>query len=1154
MTNEVSTQLSILREKYHKGLLSVIVGAGFSRNACEEYPLWKDLLYDMVVELYEEDIDTSFLRYKKITPGDKLSLEAFKEKEALNIIGRVGYLKIVSEYITRKGYREAIEHYIEERIPYIDTDSQQFRFAGKNKGKSFPIVPDNFAAHTKLLEGRKWERIYTTNYDRLLEYACGKDDKEYKIITKAKDLSVSRETPSIIKLHGDLYNPNEKRFFMFDGNPHQQYIISEEDYLTYPQKHEAFTQLMRISLLQGAFCLIGFSGDDPNFINWINWVRDVLITDETSNSINRDQYKIFLVGMTKDEPDDVRKIFYENHNIFFIPLLSDDVKDIIKANGIDEPRELFCKFFDFIYEKDVKGEMSLEDTQSGKTYLQLWDSVYNIKYDKDNPLKMNTSIFIDDDILNKLYALKPWNRFVYYAHRQIAFLREVERRDAITVAEARLALLALRDSGLPIDDKLIKLISESGVNDEGIESLHLLTERAKTIFYSVYDEPIKAGGKYEEILRALYSLDYKQVQMLLENWTPLGPDVIKKAMILSVFDKEAASNLLADYIKVEPSEKEQYYATRMLTLVENQYSSNYSFDRFENANVQDYYKVLSNLKNRALEKKEKIGRYGDAKNQKVIYLDDKPTKTLEAFSLLDFLIEAPAFVSYRNFYTLMSSEEWYEIHKNLYERCPLPALYYSLQCTDGKVKTRIGQDYAYSDQLAKDCLDDVLTNLLKAYLAAETPKYLLSSILNVAKEIFVSVNPKKWEDLFMRIWEDVVLRYRFAEDAKDRMFDDLDLFVEKGLNSLKTLSLRQKIINDLLANVKTDTRFVINCLYYLHVIPSDLLEGDGLRNAVNDFVKGINTPSELNVAGNIYRLLTDEQKEVCAQKCVAMLQNKDNEISELVYRISQYFVKDDAERRAVFIKSVCQNPLLWKNGVMENGGFASFTFLHLSTFTRKVYINQSSLVYIFEQMKVSAEIVLNYLDTYGIPLISSEISSLLFEMLSFQKYYEKRLQNADDFYEIRERISEAYRKISGISCVEDGLLSVYEYELNESLNYIQVNNSILTHKELVGFIDIIIKRVLMKNSDGLDTCIYYLRLFLKEKLITMEDEGLIGGILRILERYQKDDVQECNMDLVMTARDLGKIAIYLNRKGVRSNGIEYWLMFKKESRFYTNWG
>jgi len=169
MESEVIIQLRNLRNKYGKGLVSVLVGAGFSRNACEEYPLWQGLLYDMAVELYSDKIEKAYISFKRLNPRKRITLPKFTLDEVPRIINRVGYLKMVSEYIARKGFREAIEHYIEERVPYIDSGKQKFRYVGKNRDKEIDIVPEHFAAHIKLLEGSRWERIYTTGVFTLIK-------------------------------------------------------------------------------------------------------------------------------------------------------------------------------------------------------------------------------------------------------------------------------------------------------------------------------------------------------------------------------------------------------------------------------------------------------------------------------------------------------------------------------------------------------------------------------------------------------------------------------------------------------------------------------------------------------------------------------------------------------------------------------------------------------------------------------------------------------------------------------------------------------------------------------------------------------------------------------------------------------------------------
>ena len=141
-------QLQELKRHYLNGSVSLLVGAGFSKNAYDGYPSWDGLLSDMVSELY---------------PG----------KDVAKMIAKKGYLGIVSEYGKKKGHREYIESYIEEQIPYIAGDKLHFCFQGKNSGKEVLIDNALFSAHRKLLDG-KWKKIYTTNYDRLQQSLMAK--------------------------------------------------------------------------------------------------------------------------------------------------------------------------------------------------------------------------------------------------------------------------------------------------------------------------------------------------------------------------------------------------------------------------------------------------------------------------------------------------------------------------------------------------------------------------------------------------------------------------------------------------------------------------------------------------------------------------------------------------------------------------------------------------------------------------------------------------------------------------------------------------------------------------------------------------------------------------------------------------------------------
>lgn len=115
-------------------------------------------------------------------------------------------------------------------------------------------LPDDAIApgelHRNLLR-LKWRDVFTTNYDTLLERAYLDAGVSYNVVTN-KDTLLYERSPRIVKLHGSFP----------DIHP---FIITEEDFRTYPNKYPGFVNTVRQALIESIFCLIGFSGDDPNF-------------------------------------------------------------------------------------------------------------------------------------------------------------------------------------------------------------------------------------------------------------------------------------------------------------------------------------------------------------------------------------------------------------------------------------------------------------------------------------------------------------------------------------------------------------------------------------------------------------------------------------------------------------------------------------------------------------------------------------------------------------------------------------------------------------------------------------------------------------------------------------------------------------------------
>jgi hypothetical protein len=215
--------------KWPKSRAALMIGAGFSLNASplagvtSRFPTWRELVRAMFDQLHP-------------TMPNESGTEKVAREEKFN---RANPLRIASEYEAALG-RDKLERIIRDQNP--DSDFQPG-----------PL-------HQLLLE-LPWADVFTTNYDTLLE-RTEIPGRNYQTVIKADELPTSF-SPRIVKLHGSF--PSQTPF-----------IISEEDYRTYPRRFSPFVNTVQQALLENAFVLLGFSGDDPNFIAWTGWIRDEL--------------------------------------------------------------------------------------------------------------------------------------------------------------------------------------------------------------------------------------------------------------------------------------------------------------------------------------------------------------------------------------------------------------------------------------------------------------------------------------------------------------------------------------------------------------------------------------------------------------------------------------------------------------------------------------------------------------------------------------------------------------------------------------------------------------------------------------------------------------------------------------------------------------
>lgn len=218
--------LNLIGTRLKEGHAALLVGAGFSRNADKiddhivDSPLWEDL-----AKAFSSKLSDSPEEQKQLQQLDPLALAERVEV----MYGRPELDGLLLNSIHDSDYLPSELYHMLLSLPWTD--------------------------------------IFTTNYDTLLERASDEiTEKPFRVIAEREDLIGSSGVTRIIKLHGSFPS-------------HRPFIITAEDYRTYPEKFAPFVNTVQQSLLENTLCLIGFSGDDPNFQKWIGWIRDNLGRD-----------------------------------------------------------------------------------------------------------------------------------------------------------------------------------------------------------------------------------------------------------------------------------------------------------------------------------------------------------------------------------------------------------------------------------------------------------------------------------------------------------------------------------------------------------------------------------------------------------------------------------------------------------------------------------------------------------------------------------------------------------------------------------------------------------------------------------------------------------------------------------------------------------
>lgn len=1274
MASNITNHLNNLRATVTAGNASVIVGAGLSKNVSNQYLLWSDLLRDIVVELFGAKIKMDYESIKHIpnVPDEA----TYIDDQIKFVIAERGYVGIVTDYVKRLGYPEAIASYIEERTPFAKRENGKLILTRPQNGQILKteLPEDLLSLHSKLIS-LPWNNIYTTNYDNLLEicidskiegkireeirksegdilklqtekedvrsdldrcireqeiqttqdreedagpegaelmtlepeerhFAADKSnqiyndwklqskiehlqrrlmnmeeqilmrtdqltefqhrlDECYSVVIHSSELGLKRHK-NIIKLHGSL-RENPDSHFEFDGDLRSHYIISQEDYDTYPTKHEAFTQLMRISLLQQSFCLIGFSGADPNFLAWVSWVRDIIQRRPGSDRNGGHPIKVYMIDLSEGMPPQARSLFFSNHRIVHIPLQHDEVVTFLSEHARrtlnkSDCKELLNAFLDYVNAgKKPDGAVAAVELLHKRDYQAYWDKIKlqdvsrldiqellendipsHLKslnripsigagnsHKKELLLRWAFTLLKEPDQCNrnKLANIVAWAMRDYFVPASIF---ESGEKNVLDVIEE------LKEGGQEFDDYFVLLLRDTVWRNNITKAQEIMSRKAKEL--SDPNNILADEIKFQSATLAAFNLRFNDLKEIIDGWDAKEHWSLKKAGFQSLFDPNLAyKNMLAT--APLQSLQEQFYKLHLLRFLSQSNNLRVPTEistrikSFTREGIRSIDENLDHLIEKITNASRTVEPYGSDRFRFGAFTISGESPTLQSLQFFGILSESGFPISAGNV-ALYSHKRIYPIVRLSFEWIPFPVLFYTLQYSNEKLLRRVGQDYACSEKLAGQ-LGAISDNLIRAWSSDATPNHIKENILNFYSELLIALASHTWIAFFMKVWAEKMRQQKLF----DQRYLNSNPFLLNGLKYLPNDSHVAEVMADCLRALKEPSKadFVISFLYRLARNPllrdhDSFTDKKDLMSLIEETIASVSQPyiPAIFALGNIGELLDEQQQ----RKIRAQLLNTDfSKISsDRVWRIIMFFAKGDETIITRVKEAIVQDPKLWNSNITETQATSRVEYITISRLRRKesnphgIVWSAPEVLAIYAKLKIEIKKIETFLKKR--PEVT-QYEFILREMLYFLKDESALLAGESDFETVLTSAEELFCKQVGFKSVEEALISVEQSQVLLGLEEISIqlyDHNTIT--EQIPMLDLVVKKLIFQAQPALSESLSYI----SQWFFDFKDEEVLRAfepsILNILHKYHKSPPD--GIETPFLEEKLVKLAVVLN--------------------------
>ena len=910
--------------------------------------------------------------------------------------------------------------------------------------------------------------------DSVKHWNTNKQDA-YFVVKKSGDITICEARRNIFKLHGSLRDLECKKngiAYGFDYDNHAQYIIAQEDYDSYNKKHEAFVDLMRISLLKDAYCIIGFSCDDPNFLLWINWVKDIVDREAAANKEENFWNKYYINVDNKElEPD--KKLLLHNHYIRVVDLYK------VYPTASDRKERLLA-FFDDINKMQTTKSITND----------FWE---HFNFNSGNSLQEKNTVVYDKKEIDKVWNLTKDNHFSflakpfeYYRFYFLERIRNVIKARLMDESICKSFLMAANQDNLPLDvileDDEVAYISDfvSSVDDISLkDNYKLLIDEGKLLDneWEADESNNNDQSVFNQITQSLFNFDFEKCYKLIMKWTPQSQYYQTVRFLMKVsfcINSDGVESIVTVHDSYEYNNDQEYMVALELPLGLHEYFwGDKNFNAKSQAIQAKIEEIVSKNKDvirlsdyftrlqKELRKEENIKPLG--RSGRTMTFGSSDSVIFGAIRILQVLVKL-GFVTRNTFARWFSNESVYRIVERLYTFYPYPCLYFASQCTNKDFSRRVAQLYCFSgSEGIQKALQDILVKILRACSSEYLSEERKNTLYIYATAFIKRVHPKHWRKEFKTLYRKQDLGNRNEREFYETKYS----FAQQAVAYMDDASFSHEIIDSILdkgANIThNDNALLIAATKNIKELSKEQIKKayslmDNTMNEAQVFI--LFNMRNFMPKRNFYDWLEHLDKKFLKYPSLILA------VSQVARQCKRF--------ENLALRLLEESDYLWSTGINEQDGHivvSDTLSIDVDTFDRDVCIKGEAEIVAFERIKAELSLLEKARKSRFYEDWFQDWSTEVYSMKLFLVRHYKSLSTNEDIDALIRKCDDLYLNISGQRCPQEKLVQQESYKLEEGISELMKGVRTYGIKNFFLEYEIIANIILQHKTKALDMCI-----------------------------------------------------------------------------------